>query len=374
MSPAQPQTCTTPAPGTRKVDLETPCLCLDLTTFEANLNQIASTVRSGGKNWRPHAKCHKSTDVAKRIVQHGAIGLTCAKVSEAEIFAAQGIRDLLLAHLPVGPGRQRRIAELCRTADPVVTCDHYVHPESLSTECQRQGVICRVLVDVNIGMDRTGIRPGRDAIELAQGIDRLPGLKLVGIMGYEGHVMRMADAQQKFDSIAASHEILIGTCGLFDQYGLCRDIVSAGGTGSLRQALACDVLTEVQAGGAIFGDPFYTEMPDVTGYGPALTVLCTVVSRPSFNRAVLDAGRKAITGEYHIPVVKSWPDARVTMHSAEHIVLELGSSSTSLRIGDQVELIVGYADLTTMLHEQYFCFRGDQLETVWPIEARGKLI
>lgn len=374
MSSLIPPASNRPAPGTRKIDLETPCLCLDLDTFERNLNQLASTVRAAGKNWRPHAKCHKSTEIAKCIMGQGAIGLTCAKVSEAEIFAADGITDLLLAHLPVGAARQRRIAALCHTANPVVTCDHYVQAESLSAECLRQGVICRVLIDVNIGMDRTGIRPGRDAIELAQGIDRLPGLKLAGIMGYEGHVMRMADAQQKFDSIAASHEILTSTCDLFDRDGLCRDIVSAGGTGSLRQALACEVLTEVQAGGAIFGDPFYTEMPNVTGYEPALTVLCTVVSRPSFNRAVLDAGRKAITGEYHSPVVQGWPDARMTMHNAEHIVLELGNSSTALRIGDQVELIVGYADMTTMLHEQYYCFRGDKLQAAWPIEARGKLI
>ena len=360
--------------GSRKFELETPCLCLDLSQFEANIAKAATTVRNSGKNWRPHAKCHKSPEIAKRTIQMGAIGLTCAKVSEAEVFSAAGIREILIAHLPVGTGRIQRVAALCRTADLIVTCDHYVQAESLAAECVRQSVTCRILVDINIGMNRTGVRPGRDALELAKGIEHLPGLKLAGMMGYEGHVMPIMNAEEKRKGIDAALGILAHSRDLFIKNGHNCEIVSAGGTGSIQQALLCEALTEVQAGGAVFGDPFYARMPDTAGFTPALTVLSTVVSRPAFDRAVLDAGRKAITADFHRPLVKNQDDARVVMHSAEHIVLELGPKSRELRIGDQVELIVGYSDMTTMLHEDLLGFRDDRLETVWPILARGKLV
>jgi D-serine deaminase-like pyridoxal phosphate-dependent protein len=352
---------------------ETPNLCLDLDRFEANLQTMARSIAASGKHWRPHSKCHKSSEVARQQIAAGAIGITCAKVSEAEIFANVGIRDLLLAHLPVGATRIDRVTELCKTADVVTTCDHFAQAEPLSAECQRKGVTCRVLVDINIGMNRTGINPGSDALELACAIERLPGLRLAGIMGYEGHVMRMSDPDEKQRVIRESLGILDQSRKQFLQAGLCCDIVSAGGTGSLSYAAVAPGITELQSGGGIFGDPFYTKMPGVSGYEPALTVLCTVVSRPALDRAVLDAGRKAITAESHPPLVKDYTDARVTMHSAEHIVLELGPESRNLKIGDQIELIVGYADFTTLLHEEFLCFRGNRLEAIWPVVGRGRL-
>ena len=353
--------------------LETPSLCLDLDRFESNLLTMADAIAAHRKLWRPHSKCHKSPEIARRQIQAGAVGITCAKVSEAEVFAKVGIRDILIAHIPVGAARVGRITQLCKSADVIVTCDHYAQAEPLASACRQQGVHCRVLVDINIGMNRTGVTPGRDAVELARAIDQLPGLKLVGIMGYEGHAMSVMEADAKRRMVRESLALLKQSREQFQQAGLCCDIVSAGGTGSLSHAAECEGITELQSGGGIFGDPFYTRMPGVSGYQPALTVLSTVVSRPALERAVLDAGRKAITAEMHPPLVKGFPDAGVVMHSAEHIVLELGPESRKLKIGDQVELIVGYADFTTLLHDEFFCFRGDRLEAIWPIAARGKL-
>ena len=123
--------------GWTRSEIDTPCLCLDLTAFESNLSRVASSVSAAKKHWRPHAKCHKSPEIALRCLAQGAIGVTCAKISEAEVFAAAGITDLLIAHLPVGPGRVRRLAELCRVSNPIVTCDHYVQAAELSAECAR---------------------------------------------------------------------------------------------------------------------------------------------------------------------------------------------------------------------------------------------
>ena len=363
-----------PLPGDRKTDLETPSLCLDLVRFEANVQHFASAIRSAGKNWRPHASCHKSPDIASYLIRHGAASVTCAKISDAQIFASRGILEILIAHPPVGTRRIQRIANLCKTATPIVTCDHYVQADALSRECVRQGVQCRALVEINIGMDRTGVRPGRDALELARGINQLPGLRLMGIMGYEGHVLTDRDPVTRQQQIRAAMGLLANTRDFYLKNGLCCEIVSASGTGSFQESIGCDCLTEVRAGGGIFGDSYYTSMPDVDGLRPALSVLSTVVSRPGFDRAVLDAGRKAITAEYHPPVVKDWDDAKVIRHDADHIVLELGPASRELRIGDQVELFVGYADLTTVLHDQFFGFRNDQLEVIWHTLPRSELL
>ena len=353
--------------------LETPHLCLDLNQFESNLSHMAQTIATHGKLWRPHSKCHKSPEIARRQIQAGAIGVTCAKVSEAEIFAAAGIRDILIAHLPVGPARVARINRLCQSADIIVTLDHYAQAEPLAAACAQQNVTCRVLVDINVGLNRTGITPGRDALDLARAIDKMPGLKLVGIMGYEGHAMPMMDADAKARTIRESLEVLQQSREQFLQAGLCCDIVSAGGTGSLSHAIEAPAVTELQSGGGIFGDPYYTRMPGVSGYQPALTVLTTIVSRPALDRAILDSGRKSITGEMHPPLVKQFPDAKVIAHNSEHITLELGPNSRNLKIGDQIELIVGYADYTVQLYNEFLVFRGDRLDAIWPIEARGKL-
>lgn len=356
-----------------KAGIETPQLCIDLDLLEANLLTMASLISASQKQWRPHVKCHKSPAIAKLQQDAGAIGVTCAKVSEAEVFARDGIRDILIAHLPVGPRRVARICDLCETSDPIVTCDHYAQAQPLADECARRGIRCRVLVDIDIGMARTGVRPGVESIELAKGIDKLPGLELIGIMGYEGHAMIETDDELKRRAVNEALGILAHARDQFTQHGLRCDVVSAGGTGSLRYAIECAGITEVQAGGGIFGDPFYTRMPGVSGFRHALSVLSTIVSRPLLGRAVLDVGRKGISAELHSPIVKGFPDATVVMHSAEHIVLDLGPDSHHLRIGDQIELIVGYADFTTPLHDQFLCFRSDQLECVWPIAARGKL-
>ena len=367
------------SPGERKADSETPSLCLDLDKFETNLARIAHHIRDSGKNWRPRANSHRCSEIALRQIREGAIGITCAKVSEAEVFAAMGIRDILIAHLPVGPHRIRRIAELCKSTNLIVTCDHYVQAEPLSAECRRQGVQCRVLVDMNVGMDRAGVRPGRDAIELARGIEHLAGLKLVGIMGHVEHLDPTTNADVRRRQFDAAMGILSHARAVFHRIGLCCGIVGASGAGSFQQALACECLTEIQAGGPIFGEQVDssvvdTQLPDTIESHSALTVLTTVVSRPGFERAVLDAGRCVMTAEFHPPVVKDWSDAKIVNQSAEYFVLELGPESRELRIGDQVELVVDPARPTVILHDEYHCYRNDRIDSIWPILPRGKMV
>jgi D-serine deaminase-like pyridoxal phosphate-dependent protein len=359
--------------GSQKLDLDTPLLCLDSPAMDANMRTMAQFIAARGKQWRPHMKCHKSPTIALKQLAAGAIGVTCGKVSEAEVMAAAGIRDLLIANMIVGRPKLDRVAALRQYADPIVACDHYAQVEPLAETCRRNGVSCRVIIEINVGMDRVGIRPGRDTFDLAEAIDRLSGVEMVGLMGYEGHLHQVADPNEKRVKINEAMGVLQYCRDALLKRGIRCDIVSAAGTGSYQFTANHAAVTELQCGGGIFGDLKYTDQFGVTGLEPALTVLTTVVSRTRLERAIVDAGRKAVNGELCMPSVKGFPDAKVVQLSAEHGWIDLGPGAQDLKIGDKIELIVGYADFTTVLHDDFHVFRGERLEAVWPIAARGML-
>jgi D-serine deaminase-like pyridoxal phosphate-dependent protein len=359
--------------GAQKQDLDTPILCIDLDRMESNIGKMADCCREHGVQWRPHEKCHKTPAIALKEIEAGAIGVTCAKVSEAEVMAGGGVRDILIANMIVGPRKLERVAALRRWADPIVACDHFVQIEPLAEVCRSRGVEVRVIIEVNLGLDRVGVTPGKDTLALAQAIDRLKGVKFAGIMGYEGHLLQIAEPAEKERQIRESMQVLVGCKEQIVKAGIGCGIVSAGGTGSYQLTVRCPGVTELQAGGGIFMDPFYRYKCQVKDLDYALTVLATVVSRPTLDRAVLDAGRKTMNPDVALPVVVGHDDAEVKRLSAEHCELTLGPNSRNLKIGDKVELVVGYGDFTTVLHDEFYGFRNDRLEVIWPILGRGKL-
>jgi len=358
--------------GSHKLDLDTPLLCLDLDVLEANIDSMAACMRGRGKDWRPHQKCHKTPAIAWKQIAAGAIGVTCAKVSEAEVMAASGIRDILVANMIVGPRKWERAASLCRSADLKVACDDAAQVEPLAEVCRRHGVTCSMVMELDLGLGRVGFRQEQDAIGLAEKIDRLEGVELAGIMGYEGHLLDVADPVQKRQQIEAAMAVLASCHDRLLAKGMACDIVSAGGTGSYQVTSTCTGITELQAGGGIFADPWYRNMCGLQELEYSLWVLATVVSRPSPELAVLDAGVKTVNILEHPPLAIGEGIEVGTLH-AEHCELHLSGPATELRIGDKVELIPGYSDLTTLLHDQFHGFRGDRLEVVWPILGRGKL-
>ncbi len=359
--------------GVRKHELDTPVLCIDLDRMESNIRKMAGYCREHGVQWRPHEKCHKTPAIALKEIEAGAIGVTCAKVSEAEVMAAGGVRDILIANMIVGPRKIERVAALRRWADPIIACDHFAQVSPLAEVCRSHGVEVRMLIEVNTGLDRVGVCPGKDTLELAQAIDRLKGVKFAGIMGYEGHLLQIAEPAEKERKIRENMALLVSCKEQIVKSGIACGIVSAGGTGSYHYTVKCPGVTEVQAGGGIFMDPFYRTKCQVQDLDYALTVLATVVSRPTLERAVLDAGRKTMNPDVALPVVVGYEDAVVKRLSAEHCELSLGSGSQNLKIGDKVELVVGYGDFTTVLHDEFYGFRNDRLEVIWPILGRGKL-
>ncbi len=362
-----------PPLGTPKDELNTPALCIDLDALEANIGEAAALCRASGVAWRPHAKCHKSPDVARRLLEAGAIGLTCAKLGEAEVFAAAGIGDLLVANLIAGPRKVERLVELRRHTDPLICLDHIDQAQPISRAMAAAGLKVRALLEIDIGMQRAGVLPGTPAIELARRISNLPGIELAGVMGYEGHLLLIEDQGEKAARICAGLGQLVETKQQLEQSGIACPIVSCGGTGSLRFAVQQPGITEVQAGGLIFMDAFYRHRCHVEGFRYALSLVATVVSRPAPDRAIIDAGRKTMNIELHLPIVMDREGIEIQSLSAEHGILRLAPSAQDLRIGDRLELIPGYGDFTTVLHNHFFVLQDGRLIDIWPLTARGRL-
>jgi D-serine deaminase-like pyridoxal phosphate-dependent protein len=359
--------------GTPKEELDTPALLIDLDHFEANVAEAAALCRQFGVAWRPHAKCHKSLDIARRLLEAGAIGLTCAKLGEAEVFAAAGIPDLLIANFLAGPRKIERLVVLRQNADPIICIDHLDQAVPISAAMQQSQQRVRAILEIDIGLERAGVAPGKPAIELAKRVADLPGIQLVGVMGYEGHLLTVEDQGEKAARVCAALGQLVETAQRITAAGINCSIVSCGGTGSLPFAVQQPGITEVQAGGVIFMDAFYRHKCRLEGFQYALTILSTIVSRPAPDRAIIDAGRKTMNIELTLPLVVGREGITIDRLSAEHGALKLGPAAQDLKIGDKLEFIPGYGDLTTVLHNQFYVLHDGRLLDIWPLTARGRL-
>jgi D-serine deaminase-like pyridoxal phosphate-dependent protein len=353
-------------------DLDTPALLLDLDAFEHNVRRMAGHFREHRVNWRPHAKAFKCPAIAHALRREGAIGVTVAKVSEAEIMAAGGIDDILIAHLVVGPSKAARLAALQRQAAVRATVDHPDQVGPIAEAARAAGTTIGLLVDVNLGMNRTGVGSPEQALTLARLVAGSNGLRFDGVMGYEGHTLMIPDQAEKNQAVRAAIARLDAARKAVEDAGLPCPIVSAGGTGSYQHTAGLPGPTEIQAGGGAFACRYYTELCKIEGHRPAISVLATVVSRPAADRAILDIGQKSISAYRTPPVLKAYPDLPIAVLSAEHGILTV-PEPLGLRIGDKVEVIPGYSDFTFVLHDRLIAHRQGRVEACWPLLGRGML-
>lgn len=371
MSPnPEPPTSSTdggPALGCGKDELDTPALCLDLDVMDENVRRIVAACTSAGVAWRPHVKGHRCGAIGAREVSAGAIGLTCAKLGEAEVMADAGVRDLLLTSAVVGPLKLARLVELSNRADPIVAVDHVDQLRPLAAAFAAAGRTVRIVIEVDIGLARAGVEPGDAALPLAREATSLASIDLVGVMAWEGHLIRIDDRSEKERAINEALRGLLDTRLLLEAAGIPCPIVSCAGSGSFQISLAYPGITEIQAGGAIMMDVFYREDCGVTGLGNALTLLTTVVGRPTPERAIVDAGRKTLNVEIAMPRVLGRADLAFQRMSAEHGQLRVDPGAAPLTIGDRLEVVPGYADLTVVLHDRFYGFRDGRLAEILPI-------
>lgn len=357
--------------GRSKWDLDTPALLIDMDTLESNIATIAGRCREGAKDWRPHTKGHKSPVIAQKCIAAGAIGITCAKLGEAEVMAAAGVRDILIANQVVGEQKVARLVNLRRLADVMVAIDDPAHVEQVGQAAVAAGVEVRVLIEVNVGMNRGGVEPGDPVVALARAAIDTPGVQYAGIMGYEGHAMGMPDDKKEAECRRCAG-LLADSVAALKSAGLESPIVSAGGTGTLAFTPDLDGITEIQAGGGVMMDTYYKKRLGARNLDYALTVLASVVSHREPERAVIDAGRKTVHGDGEMPESLE-KGVDVVALNAEHGHLRLGKDARDLKIGDKIEMVSGYSDMTVFLHDRIYGIRNDRVEIVLDVAARGRL-
>ena len=355
----------------QKTALDTPALIVDLDALDANIARMAACFRRHGVNWRPHTKGIKVPQIARRLIDAGAIGITCAKLGEAEVMAAAGFKDILIANQIVGAQKIARLVELRRRCDVIVAVDSADNVTALSGAARAAGVVLRVVIEVNMGMNRAGVEPGEPCVALAKVIAGKPGLTFAGLMGWEGQTAPL-DAASKPAAVAKAVAEIVRSAELCRAAGLPVGIVSCGGTGTYWVTAEQPGITEIEAGGGVFCDVHYREHFGVA-HPYALTVMTSVSSRPTPTRIVCDAGKKTMSSDAAVPAPIGLDHVRSVRLSAEHATIELDAPNTSLSAGDRLEWVVGYSDTTVHLHDEIYAVRNGRVEAVWPILGRGKL-
>ncbi len=357
--------------GAYKDELDTPILLIDLDLMESNITKMADFFRNVNAKLRPHTKTHKTPILAHKQIDAGAIGVTCAKLSEAEIMVNSGIKQVLIANEIITPLKIEKLTSLARHSDLIVAVDNEENVEHLSKSASCNGVNLKVLVEVDIGMKRCGVEPGEPALKLANKIERSKNLTFAGLMGYEGHTVTIPDFNRRKYETEKSMALLIKTKELFEHNGLKVEIMSGGGTGTYNITGKIPEMTEVQAGSYIVMDAYYKNV--VNEFDCALTILSTVISRPNKDTAIIDAGLKTMTKEFGLPLVKGIKGAELTRLSEEHGNLDVSNAELDLKLGDKIELIPTHCCTTINLHDKFYGIRNGKLETIWDIAGRGKV-
>ena len=361
--------------GLHKRELDTPALLVDLEAVERNVQRMADYARNAGVQLRPHAKIYKATPAfAWMQLRAGAIGLTVAKLAEAEVLAAGGIRDILIANQVVGERKVRRLVGLAARTDVIVAVDSLDNAAAIARAATQRDVCVGVLVEVNIGNNRCGVEPLDHTRAFVESLRELRGLRFRGLMGYDGHLAFVPDLDERARRSVAAYEQLVATRDCLAAAGIPVEIVSGGGTSTFRSASSVAGLTELQLGTYIFSDTTYRDA-GLDEFDCALTILSTVVSRPTRSGAedvvILDVGRKSVSVHNGLPEMKT-PRGEVFSMPQEHSRLRLMSGDPRPAVGDHVELWVRDANGTVNLYDRLYGVRGDYVEAVWDLIGRGK--
>jgi D-serine deaminase-like pyridoxal phosphate-dependent protein len=360
--------------GQEVAAVDTPALLIDLDIMERNLRTMADFFADKPAKLRPHAKTHKSPVIAQKQLALGAVGITCAKLGEAEVLAEAGVPDILVANQIVSATKIARLMGLLHHARVTVAVDDADNLRALARAAGERGVELDVLVEVNTGMNRCGVAPGEPAVTLAKQAADLPGIRFRGIQAYEGHLVNVADEDERRARVAAAMAPIIETRGQIEQAGIPVGIVSGGGTGTFALTGTFAGFDEIQAGSYVFMDTAYANVGGVgQRFGQALTVKATVISRPIAERAVLDAGRKSLGIDHGTPQIKGFAECtRFESFSEEHIKVEVSGAARDLRPGDTVEIVPGHVCTTVNLYDRYVAVRDGIVEAIWPIAGRGR--
>lgn len=351
--------------GQPKSKLVTPALVIDINKATANIEAMARWLNDKPARLRPHVKVHKVPQLAHLQLAAGAVGVAVATVWEARAMVEGGIPDVMIANEVIGAPKIRLAAELAGQARFSVLVDDPGNARELAAAAAAAGTTIGLLVDLDVGMHRCGVRTTAEAVALARLVAELPNAKFCGVMGYEGNCITEADPVRRLE-LQASAVGFIGECvdALADA-GLACEIVAGGGTGTFHLTGASPVMTELHAGTYVVMDTVHEALiPSV--FESALHVIGTVISVRG-TEAVLDCGRKAVSADMGMPVAAE-PAIAIRFIAEEH--LGIGAPTRRLSVGDRVPIIPGYAPTTVNLYGVVYVSSGETIVDVWPIRAR----
>ncbi len=366
-------------PGMDEAEIQTPCLVLDLDALERNIRKMGDYAKAHGMRHRVHGKMHKSVDVAKlQESLGGAVGVCCQKVSEAEVFARGGIKDVLVSNQVRDPAKIDRLARLPKLGARTIVCvDDVANVADLSAAAVRHGTTIECLVEIDCGAGRCGVTTTPAVVEIVQAIAAAPGLKFSGIQAYQGAMQHMDSYADRKAKIALAVAQVKDAVDTLKAEGLDCDIVGGGGTGSYYFESASGVYNELQCGSYAFMDADYGRILDKDGrridqgeWENALFLLTSVMSHAKADKAIVDAGLKAQSVDSGLPVVFGRDDVTYVKCSDEHGVV--ADPEGVLKVGDKLRLVPGHCDPTCNVHDWYVGVRGGKVEVVWPVSARGK--
>jgi D-serine deaminase-like pyridoxal phosphate-dependent protein len=356
--------------------IETPALVVDLDPFERNLELMANATCGSGLALRPHAKSHKCPAIALQQIALGAIGICCQKVDEAAAFVEAGIGDVLVTNEVVTGPKLDRLAELARKATIGLLADDLNVVGAISGAATKAGVVLDVLVEIDVGAHRCGVAPGAPAVALAQRIADSAGLRFRGLHAYQGAAQHLRTPAERAAAIAAAVQLAGSTREAIVAAGIACTTVTGAGTGTWQLERDSRVYTELQPGSYIFMDADYGRnalAPDDHAFEQSLYVAATVMSTPAPERAIVDAGLKALAFDSGLPLVHAVHGLEYVGASDEHGVLRVDTRVAPPVVGERVWLLPGHCDPTVNLYDWIVGVRGDHVECVWPVAARGAL-
>lgn len=349
--------------------IPTPALVIDGSILEKNIKTMMDYLARVGISIRPHSKTHKSPMIAHMQMEAGAVGLCCATVGEAEAMAYSGLKHMFITSQVVGNEKVRRVANLARNNEIMVAVDSMENLEELIAAAENLGVTLGVLVEIDVGMERCGVRKIEQAVQLAQWAYQAEAIAFRGVFGYEGQAVLIEDRNKRAEVGQAGNRILVDAAEIIRNAGIPVEIVSAAGTGTFNIAAEFKGITEIQAGSYLFMDGTYGKLG--LPFEQSLTVLTTVISRPTSEVFILDVGMKGISVERACPTVQNTSGLEILNLSEAHAKGVIIDNACDLQLGEKIHLVPSHCCSTVNLYDEMYVVRDGMVEAVWPITARG---
>lgn len=356
-------------------EIDTPALLIDLDVMERNLRRAQDYCDSHGIRFRPHMKTHKTPEIGLKQVEFGAVGLTCAKLGEAEVMADAGIRDLMIAYPIWGEAKLRRLIELAQRCRVTVVFDSHEVAEGISRAARGAGLTLGALVEIDTGVGRCGVAPGPEMVSLCRQVADLPGLEFRGLMSYQGHLS--GSVPEREAQMRAENDRLQGALDLLSTAGLQPEVLSGGTSPSLFFSHHAPLITENRSGTYVFNDRNMVGSDAVTWDDCALTVAVTVVSNAVPGQIIVDGGSKTFMSDRSVfegfgRFVED-PELILTKMNEEHGYVSLNGTRRKHAIGDRLHVVPNHVCVTMNMHDEVWVHRGGEVEDRWNIAARGKV-